>query len=274
MKKIIYLFVFIFVVSGCGNPAPSLQKKDVPSSTERITEEVQAIEEKKDDQPQKSSTIDPTKKTATVTGVIRFEGSIPNFREIKMDADPICLTHHTNPVLPQTLVLGEGSTMGNVFVRIVSGLPKKQYSPPSQEVVLNQKGCMYDPHVLGVMAGQSVRILNPDGTLHNIHALSKINPEFNMAMPKFRKELTKTFEKEEFMFPIKCDVHPWMGAWITVMAHPFFQVTKEDGRFSIDNLPSGSYEIEIWHEKLGTKKESLTLIAGEKKEINFSFSRP
>lgn len=211
---------------------------------------------------------------AKITGTVKYAGELPKFKAIKMDADPICLTHHTGPVYPQSLVLGEGNTMGDVFVYIKKGLPQKPYPAPTEPVVLDQKGCMYSPHVTGVMVGQTLKILNPDGTLHNVHSLSKINPEFNLAMPKFRTEVTKIFDKAEFMFPLKCDVHPWMGAWVAVMDNPYFTTTKEDGKVLIDNLPAGTYEIEAWHEKLGTKTEKITIAEGDTKEVNFTFSRP
>ena len=211
---------------------------------------------------------------ASVRGVVKYDGAVPKFKEIKMDADPLCQVQHSEAVFPQTLVLGEGSTMANVFVRIKSGLPARQYPAPAEPVVLNQKGCFYEPHVLGVMVGQPLKILNPDGTLHNVHAMSKVNPEFNLAMPKFRTETTKTFDKEEFMFAFKCDVHPWMLAWVAVMPHPFFAVTPPNGTFTIDNLPAGTYEIEAWHEKLGTQTASVTVAEGDSKEVNFTFSRP
>ena len=211
---------------------------------------------------------------ASITGTIKYEGEAPKFKEIKMDADPICLSHHTSGVYPQTLVLGEGQTMGNVFVYIKKGLPAQKYAAPQEPVVIDQNGCMYSPHVVGVMVGQPLKILNPDGTLHNVHALSKVNPEFNLAMPKFRTETSKVFDKEEFMFPVKCDVHPWMGAWVTVMGHPFFNVTKEDGKFKIDNVPAGTYEIEAWHEKLGTQKQTVTIAESETKDVTFTFSKP
>lgn len=211
---------------------------------------------------------------ASVHGTIKYDGAGPNFKEIKMDADPICQSLHSGPVLPQTLVLGDGNTMANVFVRVKGGLSAKQYPAPTEPVVLDQKGCFYEPHVFGVMVGQPLKILNPDGTLHNVHAMSKVNPEFNLAMPKFRTETTKTFDKEEFIFAFKCDVHPWMLAWGSVMTHPYFAVTKKDGTFTIDNLPAGTYEIEAWQEKLGTQTASVTLAEGESKEISFTFSKP
>jgi hypothetical protein len=145
----------------------------------------------------------PNSSAATISGTVIYEGEIPNLKPIKMDADPICMSKHSDVVIPQSLVLGEGQTMGNVFVHVKSGIPKKDFPPPSDPVEITQEGCMYAPHVLGVMVGQPIKILNPDGTLHNIHALSKINQEFNLAMPKFRKEITKTFDKAEFMFAVK-----------------------------------------------------------------------
>ncbi len=213
-------------------------------------------------------------KAATVTGTIKYDGEAPKFKEIKMEADPVCLTKHTKPVYPQTLVLGEGNTMANVFVHVKSGVPKKDYPLPLEPVILDQKGCQYDPHVLGIRVGQTLKVLNPDGTLHNVHAMCKVNPEFNLAMPKFRSETTKVFNKEEFMFPLKCDVHPWMSGWVAVLPHPYFSVTKADGVFKLENLPAGTYEIEAWHEKLGTQKTSVTVGGDETKEVDFTFSKP
>jgi len=212
---------------------------------------------------------------ATIDGVVTYEGDVPKFREIKMDADPICLSKHGEKVFPQTLELGPNNEMGNVFVYIKEGVEQEEFPPPSNPKIINQEGCMYDPHVMGIMVGQQLKVLNPDGTLHNVHALSKENEEFNLAMPKFRKETTKVFNKPEFMFPIKCDVHPWMSAWVSVMAHPYFAVTKaEDGHYQIDNLPKGKYVLEAWHEKLGSKAIDIEVSTFTNQTINFAFSRP
>ncbi len=211
---------------------------------------------------------------ATISGTIKFDGEAPKFKEIKMDADPVCVTHHTGPVFPQTLLLGEGNTMGNVLVRVKGGLKPGDHPAPTEELVIDQKGCEYFPHVAAVMPGQPVKILNPDGTLHNVHILSKVNPEENIAMPKFRKEITVKFNKPEPMFAVKCDVHPWMGAWVAVIANPFFNVTKTDGKFTIANLPAGTYEIEAWHEKLGTKTATVTVGDSDNATQDFSFAAP
>ena len=211
---------------------------------------------------------------ATITGTIKYDGDVPQFKEIKMDADPICLAKHTEPILPESLVLGDGKTMANVFVRVKSGLAAKAYPAPKDPVVVDQQGCHYRPHVFGVMVGQEVKIMNPDGTLHNVHALCKVNQEFNLAMPQFRKETTKVFDKEEAMFPIKCDVHPWMESWCAVLSHPFFSVTAKDGKFTIAGLDAGTYEIEAWHEKLGAQTMSVTVTADETKTADFTFAKP
>ena len=218
--------------------------------------------------------IGPTAQSATIKGKIIYEGEKPKLKEIKMDADPICLGFHKEQTHPQTITLGENNEMANVFVHIVEGLPKKAWPVPIEPLVLNQKGCMYDPAVFGVMAGQPVKILNPDGTLHNVHALSKINPEFNLAMPKFRTEVTKIFDKPEFMFAIKCDVHPWMVTWGTVTDHPFFDTTDLTGTYEIKDVPAGTYVIEAWQQRLSPQRVNVTIAEGETKETDFKFSRP
>ena len=140
--------------------------------------------------------------------------------------------------------------------------------------MINQAGCNYSPHVIGVMAGQKVKFLNPDGTLHNVHAMCKINPEFNVAMPDFRKEMEVSFDKPEFMFPVRCDVHPWMQAWMAVMPQPFFALTGPDGKFEIKNIPAGTYTIEAWHEKLKSKTATVTVTDDLTQKVDFTLSGP
>ena len=207
----------------------------------------------------------------TVSGTVKFEGTAPKLRALKMDADPGCAKKHSGPVMPEVLVLGDGNTMANIFVRVtgVGG----SHSAPSDPVVMDQNGCQYNPHVMGVMVDQKFLIKNSDGLLHNVHSLPKINQGFNRAMPAAVTEAKYTFDKEELMFKIKCDVHPWMNAWVGVMTHPFFDVTGQDGKFEIKNLPAGTYEIEVWHERLGTKSSSVTVGADDTKTVDFTLSR-
>ena len=211
----------------------------------------------------------------TVAGTVVYEGKVPALKPIAMDAEPMCAAKHTDPVPNEMLVLGTGNTMANVLVRIKTGLPAgKSYPAPTKPVVMDQKGCQYKPHVMGIMVNQPFKIINTDGVLHNVHALPKVNTPFNMAMPPSRKEATETFGKEEGMFVIKCDVHPWMQSYVAVFSHPFFAVTGADGKFTIANLPAGTYEVEAWHEKLGVQKSTVTVGASDTKSVAFKFTHP
>jgi plastocyanin len=210
----------------------------------------------------------------TISGSVVYEGKVPNLRPLSVAAEPMCAKRHAT-VPNEALVLGRGNTMANVLVRVVKGLPAgKAWPTPKEPVVMDQIGCQYVPHVMGIMVGQPFKVLNSDGILHNVHALPKVNRPFNIAMPPARKEATETFTKEEGMFTVKCDVHPWMQSFIGVFAHPFFSVTKTDGRYSIARLDPGTYEIEAWHERLGTQKATVTVGADETKAVDFKFSAP
>jgi len=210
----------------------------------------------------------------TISGTVTYDGKVPNLKPLDVAAEPMCAKKH--PTVPnEVLVLGPGNTMANVMVRVVKGLPAgKTYPAPKEPVVMDQQGCQYMPHVMGIMVGQPFKVLNSDGILHNVHALPSVNRPFNLAMPATRKEATETFAKEEGMFVIKCDVHPWMREYIGVMSHPFFGVTKPDGKVQIANLPAGTYEVEAWHEKLGTQKATVTVGATDTKPVAFKFSAP
>ena len=212
---------------------------------------------------------------STITGTITFDGKPPALKPLSMDADPACAKKHSKPAANEMLVLGSGNTMGNIMVYVSKGLPAgKTWPAPKTPVVLDQDGCQYKPHVMGIMVGQPYRILNSDGVLHNVHTLPKINKSFNAGMPATRKEATTTFDKPEPMFQIKCDVHPWMSAYIGVFTHPFFSVTATDGKFTISGLDPGTYEITAWHERLGTQTASVTVGANDKKTQDFKFAVP
>jgi plastocyanin len=210
----------------------------------------------------------------TITGTVTYEGKVPNLKPLAVAAEPMCAKKHAT-VPNEALVLGTNNAMANIMVRVVSGLPAgKAWPSPKEPVVMNQDGCQYKPHVMGIMVGQPFKVLNSDGVLHNVHALPTVNRPFNMAMPPTRKEAEESFPKEEGMFRVKCDVHPWMQAYIGVFTNPFFAVTKEDGKFTIANLPPGTYQIEAWHEKLGTQKATVTVGASDTKQASFKFSPP
>jgi plastocyanin len=212
---------------------------------------------------------------SSITGTVTFAGKAPTLRPIAMDADPVCAKTHTGPVPNEVLVLGNGNTMGNIMVWVSKGLPAgKTWPVPQTPVVLDQHGCQYRPHVMGIMVGQPYKILNSDALAHNVHTLPKVNKPFNRAMPATLKEVTTKFDKEEPIFPVKCDVHPWMGGYIGVFTHPFYSVTSTDGKFTISGLDPGTYEITAWHERLGTQTATVTVGANDKKTQDFKFSVP
>ena len=212
---------------------------------------------------------------SSISGTVTFDGKTPTLKPLAMDADPVCAKKHTGPVPNEMLVLGSGNTMGNIVVWVSKGLPAgKTFPAPSTPVVLDQNGCQYKPHVMGIMVGQPYKILNSDALPHNVHTLPKVNKPFNRAMPATVKEATTTFDKEEPIFPVKCDVHPWMGGYIAVFSHPFFSVTATDGKFTISGLDPGTYEITAWHERLGTQTAMVTVSGTDTKTQNFKFAVP
>jgi plastocyanin len=212
---------------------------------------------------------------SSVTGTITFDGKSPALKPITMDADPACAKKHTGPVPSEMLVLGSGNTMGNILVYVSKGLPAgKTFPVPSAPAVLDQKGCQYVPHVMGIMVGQTYKILNSDGILHNLHALPKINSGFNKPMTAAVKETTAKFDKPEDVFQIKCDVHPWMQAYVGVFTHPFFSVSGTDGKFTISGLDPGTYTLTAWHERLGMQTATVTVGANDTKTQNFKFALP
>ena len=207
-----------------------------------------------------------------VTGKVTFTDGAQKRRKIKMAADPVCASKHTEDVLSEALLVGPDNGMQNVFVYVSKGLEGKSFDVPAEAAVIDQKGCLYSPRVLGVMAGQKIKILNNDGTLHNVHPKPKINTEFNLAMPKFMKVKVVSLDKPEVMIPIKCDVHPWMSGSIGVLSHPFYSTTGADGAFDLSGLPAGTYTVTAWHEIFGSKSQDITVADGGSATAEFSFA--
>lgn len=211
--------------------------------------------------------------SGVVTGSVTFVGEAPELEPLHMEADPQCAAMHEGEVMSDDLVLGDAGTVANVFVQVLNP-PDADHPAPAEPVVLDQIGCRYEPHVVGVLAGQELLIKNSDGILHNVRSQSTENDVFNLAMPPSMTESTKTFSTPEPLFPVKCDVHPWMQAYVAVMDHPYFDVTGEDGHFSLTGLPAGTWEIQAWHEEMGTRARQVTIEEGGTGTVDFEFSWP
>ena len=212
----------------------------------------------------------PAAGSATLTGKVTLTGSAPAKEAIKMDADAYCKAAHSGPVYTQEVEVNGNGTLKDVFVYVKEGVTGT-YPAPTTPVVIDQQGCQYHPHVFGIQAGQPLKIVNSDGTLHNIHALPKQNAEFNIGQPFKGMETIKKFDKPEVPVRFKCDVHKWMGAYAGVLNHPFFAVTNDQGTFEIKNLPPGTYVIEAWQEKYGPQTQTVTISGSESKTVDFSF---
>jgi len=208
-----------------------------------------------------------------VKGVVSLEGAAGKNEPIKMNADPVCVKANKDPQFQETYVVTDGK-LANVFVYVKDGLGNYVYDAPTETAKIDQKNCRYHPHVFGMRVNQPLEIINSDPTLHNIHAMPKGNSEFNNGQPIQGMKMTHTFDKPEVMVPFKCDVHGWMNAYVGVLPHPYFAVTKDDGKFELLNLPPGTYTIEAWHEKLGPMTQSVTIGEKESKDITFSFKAP
>lgn len=210
-----------------------------------------------------------------IKGKVIFKGDPKKYVRTTLDTskDPKCKTFKEKIGSYEVILnaKGEPVTVRNVLVYVKSGLGDRKYEPPKEPVTLDQKGCEYVPHVLGVMEGQEILIRNSDDTNHNIHFLPKANEEFNKTQPKVGMEDKVVMKTAEEPFRIKCDVHPWMGAHIGVFKHPFFSVTGEDGTFELKGLPPGKYTINAFHETFGTISADVEVATGETKTHDFTY---
>jgi len=208
----------------------------------------------------------------SVTGKVTFKGDAPEPEQIDMSGVKECAAQHPDGAFTEGLVVNGNGTLRNVMVRVTAGLPEGQSYPPPPPVKLDQHGCQYHPHVVGVMVGQQLLVSNSDTFLHNVHALSNQNPAFNFGQPT-KDEAGRKVDpmKTAEVFKVKCDVHPWMGAYVHVLDHPFFSVTGEDGSFSLRGLPPGAYTVTAWHETLGEQQQEVKIEEGKPATVEFAF---
>ena len=212
----------------------------------------------------------PDAGSGSIKGTVKLQGPPPPAKPIVMAADPSCAKEHSGPAVAEDVVADANGDLGNVVVYLSDGVAEQNYPEPPQPVVLEQKGCVYQPHVVAMRAGQPLQVVNEDHTTHNIHPMPTSNREWNKSQPPGLK-IEETFARPEVSIPVKCNVHPWMRSYIAVFKHPFFSVTSKNGAFDLSNVPPGTYTVQAWHEKFGTSTQKITIGAGESKTVDFVF---
>jgi hypothetical protein len=218
----------------------------------------------------------PTGNEGAITGTVAFTGAAPAAKSISMDADPACSSANPN-AQAEDVVVHDGK-LQNVFVYVKDGktadgksIASFKFDPPAPEAVLDQHGCQYHPHVLGIMSTQKLKVVNSDQTTHNVNVQPKSNQGFNQAQSQGAPPISKDFPRAEVVIPIKCNQHPWMKSYLNVMRTPFFGLSGADGKFEIKGVPPGTYNVVAWHEKFGEKTMSVTVAAKESKTQDFAY---
>lgn len=204
----------------------------------------------------------PVAMAADVTGSVNYNGERPRPRKVRLIGDQVCKDLHTvdgelRAPRREGLIVSKDLKIRNVFVYVkeVEG----KFSPPEEAVLLNQEGCTYVPHVLGMVKGQDLKILNSDPTMHNVHSFAKLNRAFNRGQLENAPPIEVTMRRTEVGIKVSCDVHPWMTSFVHVVDHPFFAVTGKNGAFTIKDLPPGNYTLVAIHERLGTQEQAITV---------------
>jgi len=245
--------IMALAVAGCGSKESSTSQQPAPTAPAASAKTVDAAT------------------AGSVTGTVTLDGKPATAKPINMSAEPYCQKAHPTPVVPPEVVTGDKGALANVVIFVKDGLGDYVFTAPAGPAQLNQQGCMYDPHIITLMTGQTFEVKNSDQTTHNIHPMPKDNRDWNKSQPPGADPIDETFARPELAIPVKCNVHPWMKSYIFVFKNPYYAVTSKDGTFELKNLPPGTYTIEAWHEKYGTADQTVTIGAKESKPVTFSF---
>jgi plastocyanin len=207
----------------------------------------------------------------SIIGTVKFAGPRPHPKPIDMSEDQACVMAHGGKAYDESIVVDTHGALGNAFVYISKGLEGKKFETPTTPVVIDQRGCWFRPRLLGLQTGQPMKVVNSDPVTHNIHPMAMVNREWNHSQGPGDDPLTRRFLKPEVMIPVKCNIHSWMHAYIGVLDHPYFAISKDDGSFEISNLPAGTYTLSIWQEKLGTQEQQITVAPQKHATANFTY---
>ena len=215
----------------------------------------------------------------SISGKVSYTGTAPEAKKIDTSADSAC-TAKSPTLMTEDWIVKDGK-LANTFVYIKDGtidgakkVTEYVWPAPSTPATLDQNGCHYKPHVMGVVVKQDITITNSDPTNHNIHFTPKNNPDWNQAQANGAGPMTHKLMAAEVLVPVKCNQHPWMKAYVGVLKHPFFAVSGEDGSFTIKGVPPGKYTVVAWHEggANGTEKTmEVTVPAKGAATADFTF---
>ena len=207
----------------------------------------------------------------TIAGAVGFSGAAPPMATLALGAEPACGAQHQGPVLAGDALVHDGK-VENAFVYLKDGLGGRVFAVPGEPVTIDQQGCLYRPHVVGAHVCQPIVFTNSDAVLHNVHGTTAGSSPWNFSMGVQNSRRTITIEASEIMVQVRCDVHPWMRAWVGVVDHPYFAVTGPDGTFTLPDVPAGDYVVGCWHERFGTREARVTVGAGETARVPFTFT--
>lgn len=219
--------------------------------------------------PQKAVTPLDRSVVGTITGTVTFQGTPPPMQELHLDA--ACASRHQGPVLTGDALVHDGK-VENVFVWVKDGLGDRVFATPTEPVTIDQRGCLYEPHVAGAQTGQPILYVNSDPVMHNVHATSNSAGGWNFATATAGSRNTVRVVKPQVMVDVRCDIHPWMRSYLGAVDHPYFAVTGADGRFTLRDLPPGDYVVGAWHERFGTREARVTLGAKETKTVDVAYT--
>jgi hypothetical protein len=216
----------------------------------------------------------PASDKGTIAGKVYFHGKPPQLRPIVMEKDPVCAAAQSGTVLPEDGRVNANGTIPNAFVYITKGSGNLSAPAPTAAVTMTQKGCRYEPHVLGIEVGQRLIVQSADPTTHNIHISPKTGHDWNVTQQPGSDPVATKLSHPEIMVAVHCNVHPWMQAHIGVVTNPYFAVTGDDGSFVIKGVPPGDYALAIWTATFGTQERQVSVRAGETAAADFNFTAP
>jgi len=243
------------VLAGCSGEKPATTPQSSPAAAQQTAP---------------TKVVDPAT-VGAIAGTVTLEGTPPAPREIMLSGSPACAKLHSSPLIYPEVVAGNHGELADVIVYVKSGLESYRFTTPAMPAQIDQRGCMYEPHVQGIMVGQKLSVTNTDPVLHNVLMLPRQNLPWNKSQPIGSTPIETSFNRPELAMKVLCNIHPWMCAYVFAFSHPYFDVTSKKGTFELKNLPPGTYTIEAWQEKYGTQDQSVTLAAKEVKSISFAF---